>query len=180
MNLLEILLSQENESTLENLSQQFSLSQDQTRSALTELVPALSQGLKNNTRETPGLEDLIAALETGNHSPYIDQPDILSKPATTKDGNDILGHIFGDKQVSRDVAGQAANRIGISSTILKKMLPVVASLVMGALSKKMLGGGKRRIDRSGAGGLLASLLDSDNDGSIWDDILTIGVKTLLK
>ncbi len=62
------------------------------------------------------------------------------------------------------------------------MLPVVASLVMGALSKKVIGGSRRTgsATQSGAGGLLTSLLDGDRDGSIWDDVLGMAARTMLK
>ena len=58
------------------------------------------------------------------------------------------------------------------------MLPVVASLVMGALSKKLMGGG-RSASRADTG-IIGSLLDSDGDGAIWDDLLGMGAKALLR
>jgi hypothetical protein len=38
------------------------------------------------------------------------------------------------------VASQAADLSGVGSAILKKMLPVIAAMVMGALAKRMTGG----------------------------------------
>jgi len=179
MNILDMLLSDEQNSTVTDLSRQFGLSDAQTRQAVGELVPALSSGLQSNSSQPQGLDELLDALNTGNHGKYLDEPDRLGQASTRNDGNDILGHIFGNKQVSRNVAQEASQRSGISSTLLKKMLPVVASLVMGVLSKKMLGGG-RQVNRANSGGLLSSLLDADGDGSIWDDILKLGARTLLK
>lgn len=68
-----------------------------------------------------------------------DNPASIADQALIKDGNGILGHIFGSKDVSRNVAGRAAEQTGISSAILRKMLPMVATLVVGALSKKASG-----------------------------------------
>jgi len=180
MNILEMLLSNEHKKSVTELSTQFNLSEEETRGAMKQLVPALSRGLQRNTSEPKGLDDLLDALKTGKHGGYLDKPGNLASPSTTKDGNDILGHIFGNKKVSRNVATEASQRSGVSSGLLKKMLPVVASLVMGALGKKLLGGSSRNVNRSSTGGLLGSLLDSDGDGSIWDDILKLGVRTLLK
>lgn len=181
MNLLELLLSDENKSAIDQLAKQFNLNPEQTRGAVEGLVPALSRGLENNTSSTKGLDELLDALETGNHGNYINEPDILGKPETTKDGNDILGHIFGNKEVSREVAKSASQASGLTSTLLKKMLPVVASLAMGALSKRLLGGSNSRVtNRSTGGGLIGALLDSDGDGSIWDDILSMGAKAMLR
>lgn len=71
-------------------------------------------------------------------------------------GNDILGQIFGSKDVSRTVAGHASGQTGIDPAILKKMLPILAMLVGGYLSSR--GGGQQA--QGGAGGILGSILGS--------------------
>jgi len=180
MSLLDLLLSGENNSAMDKLSQNFDLTPDQTSAAVKELIPALSRGLQKNTGDAPGLEDLLSALKNGNHSSYLDSPDVLSQAGTTRDGNDILGNIFGNKQISRDVASRASERSGISSTILKKMLPIVATMVMAQLGKKVLGGGGKAVNQRQSGGLITSLLDGDRDGAIWDDLIGIGARAMLR
>lgn len=181
-NLLDVLFADENKAALREMQNNFNLSEKETRTAVEELIPALSRGIQKNTQDAPGMDDLLEALRTGEHARYMEQPDILGKAETTKDGNDILGHIFKDKQVSREVASRVSKQSGLSSTLLKKMLPVVASLVMGALSKQILGGGGRTASRAstGSGGLLGTLLDSDRDGSVWDDVLGMAARTMLR
>ena len=178
--ILNELLGAGNNPALSQLQKQFDLSEKETRVAVEELIPALQRGLQNNTREAPGMDDLLEALRTGEHAKYMEQPGSLGNSTTTKDGNDILGHILGNKDVSREVAKRASNKSGISSTILKKMLPIVATMVMGSLSKKIIGGNRGAVNRSSSGGLLTSLLDGDNDGSVWDDVLGMAAKTMLR
>ncbi|MFK7889729.1 MAG: DUF937 domain-containing protein [Granulosicoccus sp.] len=180
--LLDVLFADENKAALKEVQNNFDLSEKETRIAVEELIPALSRGLQKNTQDAPGMDDLLEALRTGEHARYMEQPDLLGKSTTTKDGNDILGHIFKEKKVSREVAGRVAKQSGISATVLKKMLPVVASLVMGALSKQVIGGGgsRSRAGQAGSGGLIASLLDGDKDGSIWDDVLGMAARTMLR
>jgi hypothetical protein len=60
-------------------------------------------------------------------------------PAGVDEGNGILGHLFGSKDVSRAVAAQAAQATGIGQEILKQMLPVIASTMMGGLYKQSTG-----------------------------------------
>ena len=181
MSLLDLLLSDDNKPAMAEMSRQFDLNETETRSAVKELIPALTRGMQKNSNDTPGLDDLLDALKTGKHGGYLDQPSSLGLDTTRNDGNDILGHIFGNKQVSRDVASRASERSGISSTILKKMLPIVATIVMGQLSKKVLGGGnKAQVNAGNSGGLLTSLLDSDRDGAIWDDLLGMGARAMLR
>ena len=147
-NILEAILGNENQPALQEMQKTFNLSEDQTRAAVEELIPALSRGLQKNTQESQGMDALLEALRTGKHEQYMEKPGMLSEPSTTRDGNDILGHIFGDKKVSREVASRASQKAGISSTLLKKMLPVVATVVMGALSKKFMGTSARTSSRT--------------------------------
>ena len=42
---------------------------------------------------------------------------------------------FGTKEVSRNVAAQASEVTGIDASLIKKALPLLAGLAMGALSK---------------------------------------------
>lgn len=182
-NLIDILFADENKRAIEQMQQDFNLSEKETKTAVEELIPALSRGLQKNTQSTPGMDDLLEALRTGEHERYMEKPENLGSNNTVRDGNDILGHIFGDKKVSREVANRASKKAGISSTVLKKMLPVLATLVMGAMSKKVIGGGSgrnRRTATAGAGGILGTLLDSDRDGSIWDDVLGMAARSMLR
>lgn len=181
-NILDMLFADENKGAIEELQKNFDLSEKETRTAVEELIPSLSRGLQKNSQDAPGMNDLLDALRTGKHERYMEKPNTLGTPETVKDGNDILGHIFGDKKVSREVANRVSKKSGLSSTLLKKMLPIVASLVMGALSKKVMGGSSRgsSATQTGSGGLLTSLLDGDRDGSIWDDVLGMAARTMLR
>lgn len=63
------------------------------------------------------------------------------QPTPVQPGNDILGQIFGTKDVSRGVAEAAAGSSGVSSDLLKKMLPILAMAVVGYMMKKGAGSG---------------------------------------
>jgi hypothetical protein len=167
MGLLDAILGAQGGGGPAELARQFGLSDRQTGDALKQLVPALNAGVRRNTQSPQGLESLLGALKRGNHERYLDQPEALRDRATVDDGNKILGHILGSKDASRQVAQKTSERTGIDSGILKKMLPVVATMVMGSLSKN-----KAEFADSGSGssGMLGKLLDADGDGSIMDDI----------
>lgn len=177
MNLLEAILNSQNGGTVRQLARDFGLDQGQAASAISLLVPALSAGLMRNISQEDGLQSLVNALSGGQHSRYLDDLSTLGRPETIDDGNGILGHILGSKDVSRQVARAASRRSGIGEDILKKMLPVVAGLVMGALSKHSASMGaaprQQSSGESGLQGAIASFLDSNRDGSIADDVLGI-------
>ena len=84
---------------------------------------------------------------------------VLGPEATEVDkGNDVLGQIFGSKDVSRTVAAHASNQTGIDPALLKKMLPILAMLVAGYMAHA--GGAQQGEQSGGIGGMLGSVLGS--------------------
>lgn len=79
-------------------------------------------------------------------------------PTPTGPGNDILGQIFGSKDVSRGVAEEVAGSTGISADTLKKMLPILAMAVVGHMLNQHQGGAQAQPGGSGGGGLLGGAL----------------------
>ena len=174
MNILESILAAQDGGATQQLGQQFGLSQDQVSSALSSLVPALAAGFNQNMSNPQGLDGLIAALSGGQHQRYVDDLGALGRTETVADGDGILGHIFGSKDVSRQVAARAASQTGLSESVLKSMLPIVAAMMMGSLSKQVRQPGGLQAGTSGADGLfgmLTPMLDSNRDGSMVDDVI---------
>ena len=169
MNITE-LLKQDNFGILDALGKKFGLTSEQVRSAVDWLTPALTRGLQRQASDSSGLEDVWKALETGNHAKYVEDPNYFASSETAEEGNSILGHIFGSKEVSRNVAQRASQETGIGSAILKQMLPFVATAVMGALSKKVSPEAGSQPTPEAQSSLL-SWLDADKDGSVLDDML---------
>uniref|UniRef100_UPI0035CB0E05 DUF937 domain-containing protein n=1 Tax=uncultured Sphingomonas sp. TaxID=158754 RepID=UPI0035CB0E05 len=127
---------------LGNLAARFGLSPEEAKSAIGSLLPAVVGGFQQCAQSG----SLGPVEETASG---IGQPDIAS-------GNDVLGHIFGSKDVSRQVADHAAGQSGISSTLLKTMLPIVAAMVAKHFAAQSGGGG--------IGGVLGLLLGDGAGG----------------
>ncbi len=184
MDLMSMLLNAGGGSALQQLSKNFGLSEDQTKSAVSVLLPALGSGLARNAAQPSGLEALLGALTSGNHEQYLDRPDILNSGDAVDDGNGILGHVFGSKDVSRGVARNAAQKTGISEDILKKMLPSLAGLAMGMLSKQNRGAGMQMpgagSSSSGVMDVLSQFLDSNQNGSVLDEVVGMASKFFRK
>lgn len=143
------------------IGRQFGLNEAQTRAAFEQLAPVVAAGIRRNNQTDGGLESLLRALQAGNHGRYADDASSLQFDRVADDGNAILGHVFGSKDVSRGVANQAADLSGVGSAVLKKMLPVIAAIIMGQLAKRMGGGGSARAQipgGSGQGGGLGDIL----------------------
>jgi hypothetical protein len=195
--LLDAVLSSGGGSAIQMLGGRFGLPPAATKSALEALLPMVSGGLKNQAQATGGIEGLLSSVLKPAHTEYGEDADVLARPGTTAMGNEILGSIFGnDREVSRTVAAQAAQKTGIDVGILKQMLPIVAMMAAGAMTKNansgglgnligaamggggMLGnvlgtamGGNQAQASSGALGGLANMLDMDHDGNPLNDIM---------
>jgi hypothetical protein len=173
MNILDSIINTGNGAAVRQIGSQLGLDDTQTTSALSALVPALSTGLRQTLQTPDGLSGLVSALSTGRHQKYVDNPAVLGDAATIADGNGILGHVLGSKEVSREVAARASAQTGIGADVMKRMLPLVATLVMGAMSRSTATSGAGALAGAGGGGLLDMLggaLDRNRDGSALDDI----------
>ncbi len=82
-----------------------------------------------------------------------------TSPTPTQPGNDILGNIFGSKDVSRSVAGEVSALTGLDEGLLKKMLPILAMAVAGYMAKQASGGSDATGGGAG-GGALGGILGS--------------------
>jgi hypothetical protein len=183
MDLLNMVLNAGSGNALQQLAQNFGLDANQTSSAISNLLPALGQSLTRNASQPGGLERLMGALSSGRHERYIDSVESLGSEDTIQDGNGILGHILGSKDVSRQVASSAAAQTGIGADVLKKMLPVVAAMAMGALSKQRSAFAVQSQASPAQGGLMGILgqfLDTNQDGSVVDDLLGAAAKLFKK
>lgn len=184
---------------LQSMARELGVSEDQAASGAEALIPAILGGFKKQAKSQPagveGFGDLLGQLGGGG---LLD--DVLSpQPTHVERGNDVLGQIFGSKEVSRTVAQNAASQSGLEPSLLKKMLPMLAMLVAGYMAKQrsaggaaqaapsggglgdLLGsllGGQSGAATTGAGGGLASMLDLDGDGNPLDDILQMAGKML--
>jgi hypothetical protein len=187
---------------LQSMARELGVSENQAASGAEALIPAILGGFKKQAQSqssgVEGLGDLFGKL--GGDS-LMD--DVLSPEPTHVDrGNDVLGEIFGSKDVSRTVAQNAASQSGLDPSLLKKMLPMLAMLVTGYMAKQrsapgsaqaspaggglgdilggLLGGQASGAGRSmsGAGGGLSSMLDLNGDGNPLDDILRMAGKVL--
>ncbi len=168
MNILDTLIGGQGNAAIGQIARQFGIEDSQVRDVIGQLAPVLGQGMARNAKAGGGLDALIGALQKGGHAKYLDDPSILSQASTAEDGNNILGHVLGSKDVSRALAGKAAAQTGLSADIIKQILPLVASLAMGALSKQTAGSpasGNQITD------MLGSMLDRNKDGSALDDLM---------
>ncbi|MCR4265595.1 DUF937 domain-containing protein [Nitratireductor sp. ZSWI3] len=159
--LFEMLNSAGQGQGVEQLARQFGLSQRQAQEAMEALLPAFSQGLKRNASDPYGTGNFLGALASGQHARYFEDAAKAFTPEGMAEGNGILGHLFGSKDVSRAVASHAAQATGLGEDVLKQMLPALASMIMGGLFKQSTGQmqAASRQQAQAGGGMLGELME---------------------
>ena len=178
MNILDSILNHQDGAAVQQLAQQFGIGNDEASSALSALIPQLSAGVQQNIQQPGGLQALLGALTAGQHEQYLNDPSMLGDQTAVANGNGILGHLLGSRAASSQVAQTASQQTGLSPDLLEQMLPIVATLVMGSLARRASGVGAQpsamSMSPGGTSGLMGSLesmLDSNKDGSMVDDVM---------
>ena len=146
--LFDMLANAQSGNAVEQMARQFGLSQSQMQEAMAALMPAFSQGLKRNAANPYDLGAFLNALASGQHARYFEDAAAAFSPQGVQEGNGILGHLFGSKELSRAVAAQAAQATGIAQQTLQQMLPALAAMIMGGLFKQSTG----QMNAAGFGG----------------------------
>jgi len=201
MNLTDILAQA---GGIESMASQLGIPPAVAKQGAEALLPAILGGFKTQAQGAGGIEGLGGMLGQLGGGGLLDA--VLAPQATPVEaGNDVLGQIFGSKDVSRTVADHAAGQTGLDSGLLKQMLPIVAMMVAGYMAKQggqqggggglgeLIGGALGGGGSGGLGGMLGSVLggsgasagslgglgktlDMDGDGNPLDDIMGMANK----
>ena len=183
---------------LDAMARELGVSESQAAQGAQALLPAILGGFKKQAQAGGGLDgfgDLLNQLGGGG---LLDN--VLSRePTDVRQGDDVLGQIFGSRDVSRTVAQDASSRTGMDAGLLKKMLPMLAMLVAGYMARQhgaaapagagmgglgdmlggLLGGGRGGAAPANGGlGGLGALIDMNGDGNALDDILRLAGKAM--
>ena len=186
---------------IQSIARELGVNESQAASGAAALLPAILGGFKKQAQAQPtGLEGLGGLLGQLGGGSLLDNV-LAPQPTDVSRGNNVLGQIFGSKDVSRTVAQSAASRSGLDAGLLKKMLPMLAMAVAGFMAKQQGGGAARQAApaggglgallggllggqtgggraAAGGGGGLASMLDMNGDGNPLDDILQMAGKMM--
>jgi len=156
-NITDILFSAQGGQLVDNLAQRFGLSNEQIEAAIKALIPALSLGMQNAANQADSLEKLVVAVAHPAHVAAFDNPEAHTDESAAQ-GRELIASLFGSSAAAGQVAQLAARESGVRPDILAQLLPLLAPIVLGGLSKALSG--------QGLGGILGQLASSGALGSV--------------
>jgi len=181
MSMLEELAGALGGDTLGQLAGVLGADNDAVSKGVAAALPALLGGLARNARQPEGAAALTNALGSRHGSGSIlDSLGSIfggsqwAQEQASRDGDNILGHVFGQSRPRVEQQVQAAS--GLQSAMVSKLLPLLAPVVLGYLGKKLSGGGQannisEELERErvqvqqndGVFGSILDMLDGDDD-----------------
>lgn len=153
MGFLDDLYSEHGQSAQQRVSDELGLTPEQAARALPQVAPVILGGLKRQM-EQQGAESVESRIVD------LDQNGVPDNLEGLLGGN------------ASQASSLVANQLGISKDVAARLIPMLAPLVIGMLTKHGAAGGGGGGGAGAQGGLggIASILDRNGDGNIMDDI----------
>jgi hypothetical protein len=184
MDLLQSVLNAGGGDAVSQLAQKFGLSESDVTAGISSLLPAIAGGVQGKMATPDGLNSLLSTLASGQHAKYADDPNAVNHPDAAADGTSALNDLIGGAGAHQQVAQQAAQQTGISSDTLMQMLPVVASLAMGAMGKQVSSGDMQNAgaaeQSNGLLGMVGPLLGGGNSSPLASEVVGLASKFFTK
>lgn len=184
--LLDLILQNLSGGELKDLSRRLNTDRAVTQSAVQSAIPLLLGALTKNASKPDGAASILSALDRDHDGSLLDDLGSFLGSGSTGTGDGILKHLLGARRSSVEQAVSQTSGLDLAS--VSKLLGMLAPIVMGALGKtraeqgfdaggltSLLQGELRQAEKKGIGNSsLLSILDSDGDGDVVDDIAKLG------
>ena len=199
--LQDLLGQQQGDEALGQISQTVGADPSSVNTAVQAALPAIMGGLAANASTPQGAQSLDSALASDHDGSLLGNLGGLGNlifggqqaapPPRQADAGGILGHIFGANQgqVAQQVSDESGLGIGQVAQILMMLAPIVMAYLgrqkqqqnvgadgLGDLLSGLMGGSGQPQQTSSGSSMMdmaSSMLDSNKDGSITDDIASM-------
>src|SRR6185295_19350027 len=168
------------------MAQRLGVSESTAQTAVQLAVPLILSALARNASQPQGAQDLHQAVASDHDGSIFDQLSSYLGNPESANGSGILGHVLGGPRPA--VESSLAQATGLDQNSAGSLLEMVAPLVMGAVGREQQQNGldanglsqyldQQQQQAQGANpdlmGTLSSMLDSNKDGSVTDDLSRI-------
>lgn len=151
------------------LAEQTNTSESAVKKAIKAGLPAILEGLNQNSNSKSGAESLSNALDKHDGSILDDIKNGNLSNIDIAEGSKIINHIFGDKKNA--VASQLSKEAGMTKGQTSDLLSTLAPILMGALGQQKK---EDDLDASGVSNLTTTIIGSLlSGGSGKNDLLSL-------
>lgn len=133
---LPILKTPEAQDAIGAIAAAFGVAPEKAAPAIDSLATAVNQRFLRSTLSRGGIADIVGLISEKDAGGALTDKDALAGSAMADAGNHVLDVLIGSKHVSRGIAARTARDTGVDVETAKKMLPVVASMMVGGLQQK--------------------------------------------
>lgn len=180
----QIITQQLSGSASRQIAARLGISESTANTAVQLAVPLILTALARNASKPEGAEALHQAVATDHDGSVLDNlMGYLGNPETAN-GSGILGHVLGGQRPSAE--NNLAQATGLDQSSAGSLMELVAPVVMGAVGRtqqqngldssglaQYLGEQQQQTAEPGMMGTLSSMLDSNQDGDVKDDLARI-------
>lgn len=136
MRLYEIIRAAGGGASVEELATQAGVGRDRAEGALRTLLPALGRAIQRAGERPTGAATIHAAMQDERYARYLEHPATLREARTAADGERVLEEILDAGQRDQLVRNAAA-AIQADDASVRRLLPLIAALAMGALGQEL-------------------------------------------
>jgi len=136
MTIAASLESPEGQRLIDKVAQTFNVDDDKAGQAVHALTDELEARIQRSMLSRGGVADVAALVSNPTAGTLLSNPQTLASPDAVDNGNHILDVLIGNKHVSRKIAARTASRSNLEPGTVEKMLPAVASLLIGELQRQ--------------------------------------------
>lgn len=130
------LQSPEGQRLISQVAQAFHIEDDKAGTAVRMLADELNARIQRSMLSRGGVAEVANLVTNPAAGQALSDPHGLASPPAVEAGNHILDVLIGNKHISRKIAGRTASRSNIDADAAEKLLPAVASLVIGELQRQ--------------------------------------------
>jgi hypothetical protein len=134
--LFDIIRSAGGGEIVSNLAAEAGLEPKEAEQALRALLPELGRAIRRAGESRSGAAAVHAAMHDERYARYLEDPAALREPAAVADGERVLLEVLDDRARS-ELVRRVAAAIGQGESQVRKLLPLVAALVMAALGQRL-------------------------------------------
>lgn len=145
-----------------NLAQRFNLSEEEINKSIQGLGLALGYGMDRAVKQPQNFEKLVQCLCDSSNCCAHDHSEAAYSADALARGQMAILSLFGSEAQTNEILQAVSQQSGVSTQILRQLLPIIASVLFSGLSKSL--------NEEGLGGLLSKLINSGALGGLLEQL----------